>query len=187
MPLMPFYAGSNDRCYRCNEPGDSKLRKCARCQVALYCSPQCQKEDWKLHKPTCIDHKAILKNNGDPSVEVHLKVLLKWLDLWRDAILAWAAFSADLANQPADYLLTHSFFLELERRPPLDAAKHSTRSTFIALQGGMRTAGEMREQFERIPDLGYRGQVIETFKSTVPWVGKIRITLTKRHICSRIP
>lgn len=125
MPLMEFCAGSNDRCYRCNQLGDPKLRTCSRCRVARYCScsstrrpsrdshpastgsPQCQSDDWKKHKPNCTDHKTTLKNHPDSSMEDTLKVFVKWLDLWRGALLAWGAFSADLGNRPADYLLNH--------------------------------------------------------------------------------
>ncbi|KAJ6539733.1 hypothetical protein B0H19DRAFT_371039 [Mycena capillaripes] len=131
MPLMEFYAGSNDRCYRCKKPGDPKLRTCARCRIARYCSPECQKNDWPLHKGNCTDHKTTLKNHEDPSMDEKLRGFLKWLDLWRDALLAWGAFCADLANQPPQYLLTHSYLVEIEKRPPDEAAKHSTRSKYL--------------------------------------------------------
>ena len=29
------------------------LKKCGRCKAVSYCSPQCQKTDWKSHKMTC--------------------------------------------------------------------------------------------------------------------------------------
>ncbi|KAJ7129322.1 hypothetical protein C8R44DRAFT_75213 [Mycena epipterygia] len=177
MPTMVFCAGSNDLCYRCNKPGDPKLRKCARCHVARYCSPECQKNDWKLHKPVCTDHKTTLQNHPDPSMEDNLKVFLKWLDHWRDALLGWAAFSADLANQSPDYLLTHCYLLEVERRPLAEAAKHSARSKFIALLGGMRTDDQMREEFDRITDVVYRGQIIENFERIPARVGKLRIVV----------
>ena len=32
---------------------DLQLRACTSCGVALYCSPKCQKEDWKVHKILC--------------------------------------------------------------------------------------------------------------------------------------
>jgi hypothetical protein len=34
---------------------------------------------------------------------------MKWLDHWRDALLSWGAFVSDLANQPADFLDSHSY------------------------------------------------------------------------------
>jgi len=34
----------------CDKPG---TRKCGGCQVSAYCSPACQKRDWKKHKTAC--------------------------------------------------------------------------------------------------------------------------------------
>lgn len=31
----------------------SAIKKCSRCKVATYCSVECQKRDWKKHKPFC--------------------------------------------------------------------------------------------------------------------------------------
>ncbi|KAJ7749230.1 hypothetical protein B0H14DRAFT_2983026 [Mycena olivaceomarginata] len=177
MPLMEFCAGSNDRCYRCNQLGDPKLRTCSRCRVARYCSPQCQSDDWKKHKPNCTDHKTTLKNHPDSSMEDTLKVFVKWLDLWRGALLAWGAFSADLGNRPADYLLNHSYLVEVERLPPNEAQKHSTRSKFKAVSGGMRTDLQMREEFDRLTDLSYRAQIHESFKRIPPEPSKLRIVI----------
>ncbi|KAI0708689.1 hypothetical protein C8Q76DRAFT_859847 [Earliella scabrosa] len=40
------------QCTRC---GDFwlGLKRCSRCHTVMYCSPKCQKEDWKRHKPHC--------------------------------------------------------------------------------------------------------------------------------------
>jgi hypothetical protein len=29
---------------------------CARCQAVRYCSRECQRADWKAHKPACTSH-----------------------------------------------------------------------------------------------------------------------------------
>ena len=34
-------------------PGQTKLFHCSRCKVMLYCSEECQKENWKWHKTVC--------------------------------------------------------------------------------------------------------------------------------------
>ncbi|KAJ7126388.1 hypothetical protein C8R43DRAFT_705535 [Mycena crocata] len=106
-----------------------------------------------------------------------LKVFLKWLDHWRNALLAWAAFSANLANQSPGYLLSHSYLLEIQRRPQDEAAKHSARSKFIAVLGGMRTDEEIQEEFRRNNDSTYRAQIIENFERIQPGPGTIRIVV----------
>ncbi|KAJ6572580.1 hypothetical protein B0H10DRAFT_2237490 [Mycena sp. CBHHK59/15] len=173
MPTMLFCAGSNDLCYRCNDPGDPKLRRCARCHVARYCSPECQKADWSNHKPICVDHKAVLQN--DAETEENLKLFMKWLDYWRNGLLAWAAFSADLANQPADYLLDHCYILEVVKQP--QPAKHSVRSKFFAVLGGMRTEAQIQEEFARIRHAGYREQVCENFQRIAPQKDLLRVVV----------
>ncbi|KAI9004993.1 hypothetical protein DFJ74DRAFT_402089 [Hyaloraphidium curvatum] len=35
----------------------AKLKKCSRCGIAWYCSAECQREDWKAHKPACSGKK----------------------------------------------------------------------------------------------------------------------------------
>jgi hypothetical protein len=39
----------------CGEPaeGKIKLQKCTACKQVAYCSRQCQRTHWKVHKPAC--------------------------------------------------------------------------------------------------------------------------------------
>jgi hypothetical protein len=43
------------QCNRCNvdEPKDKKFLKCGRCEGVVYCSKDCQKNDWTEHKVVC--------------------------------------------------------------------------------------------------------------------------------------
>lgn len=41
----------NRKCLFCDNPDPQY--KCARCKTAYYCSKECQKADWKLHKRIC--------------------------------------------------------------------------------------------------------------------------------------
>ena len=38
-------------CKECSKIG--RLFKCSRCKDVYYCSKECQKKDWKLHKIIC--------------------------------------------------------------------------------------------------------------------------------------
>ncbi|KAF8180830.1 hypothetical protein BJ912DRAFT_1032956 [Pholiota molesta] len=41
------------KCSVCRKRGKPKLKACAGCQKVKYCSAECQKKDWKAHKPKC--------------------------------------------------------------------------------------------------------------------------------------
>jgi len=51
------YSGiySGHMCLKCGKFGDakSKLKTCAKCKTAFYCSRKCQKDHWKDHKADC--------------------------------------------------------------------------------------------------------------------------------------
>ncbi|KAJ7044717.1 hypothetical protein C8F04DRAFT_1249973 [Mycena alexandri] len=176
MPMLQFCAGTNDRCYECNNsgPADTKLRTCSRCRVARYCSPECQRKNWKLHKLSCNDHKAIIESDPDPTLEDNLKLFLKWLDHWKDAVHAWGILSADLANQAPGYLLNNSYLLEIEKRR---SDKHPTRSKFIVARNGMRTEAQMREEIMRLPNSNYRAQILSDFEGVPRDPRMLRVTV----------
>ncbi len=45
-----FQQTRDGRCAKCSHAAKSK---CSKCQIFRYCSPACQKEDWKEHKLIC--------------------------------------------------------------------------------------------------------------------------------------
>jgi hypothetical protein len=42
------------------------LSRCSRCKAARYCSSDCQKADWTVHKPECRMLKGATDNQGRP-------------------------------------------------------------------------------------------------------------------------
>lgn len=49
-------------CSGCLKQGDGdKLRSCSACLKAKYCSRECQKKHWKIHKKVCIHSKSPLR------------------------------------------------------------------------------------------------------------------------------
>lgn len=39
-----------------------KLKKCANCGIAQYCSVDCQKADWAIHRPHCRRSRAVMEH-----------------------------------------------------------------------------------------------------------------------------
>ncbi|KAL3663046.1 hypothetical protein V7S43_011987 [Phytophthora oleae] len=61
--LFWFKEAKGKTCDQCHAPSE-KLSKCSRCRDAVYCSRECQKEAWKLHKRLCgKTHEQISTNN----------------------------------------------------------------------------------------------------------------------------
>lgn len=53
VPFLPITAIKGHLCFRCCKPPKNVL-KCAACKRAVYCSRQCQQQDWKMvHKEQC--------------------------------------------------------------------------------------------------------------------------------------
>jgi len=47
------------RCFVCRGKGKPKMMKCA-CGKVRYCSKECQRKDWKAHKPKCNFNQAVV-------------------------------------------------------------------------------------------------------------------------------
>ena len=50
---LRWYSPGEFICHTCGVTTPD-LRKCAKCSIVFYCSPQCQRMDWKKHKPDCL-------------------------------------------------------------------------------------------------------------------------------------
>ena len=66
---------------------EKPLRPCSKCQTVRYCSRDCQKKDWKVHKKTCASAAQIYAQTADlkpasapklPKKEGHRGGLQKW-------------------------------------------------------------------------------------------------------------
>jgi hypothetical protein len=50
-PHNVMHMADDNQCFVCNEK--TKVLMCSKCRIMKYCSPQCQKQDWKVHKKWC--------------------------------------------------------------------------------------------------------------------------------------
>ena len=50
---QPLRQIDTDVCIVCGSSGQPKLMQCSRCKKVKYCSIECQRGDWKAHKPRC--------------------------------------------------------------------------------------------------------------------------------------
>ena len=65
------------------------MKKCARCQEVTYCSRDCQRGDWKVHKVTCRAVHTVTstgglrhtEEKGDPSCFLFCFVFLLWINI----------------------------------------------------------------------------------------------------------
>jgi hypothetical protein len=78
------------KCASCGTPEsdpEKPLKPCSKCQTVRYCSRDCQKKDWKVHKKTCASAAQIYAQTADlkpasaprvPKKEGHRGGLQKW-------------------------------------------------------------------------------------------------------------
>ncbi|KAK7039541.1 MYND-type domain-containing protein [Favolaschia claudopus] len=65
---------SSSKCAKCSKSDqDTSFQRCSRCKTTIYCSQDCQKADWKLHKTRCSPplpegtvRGIIMRCEGDP-------------------------------------------------------------------------------------------------------------------------
>lgn len=65
-------------CSHCTYMSSKMLPSCARCNIMCYCSQECQKTDWPVHKLTCkqmAEKAEIEKQNREKDKPEWLKKL----------------------------------------------------------------------------------------------------------------
>ncbi|KAJ7068732.1 hypothetical protein C8F01DRAFT_1119132 [Mycena amicta] len=146
-----FFPAAKNGCLVCRKGG--KLRQCAGCKTVQYCSRECQRSHWPLHKAHCSkskeyseDFAALRSNNPEYAKEV--KAFGKFFQIWNDAIFGWGLCAADLGSRiGAGYLEKHSFYMSIERRPdaPADAP---VKCMYEVITAGMRPNEDILGDFE---------------------------------------
>lgn len=61
-------------CFNCCGPG-GKFEiegRCSQCKLAVYCSKECQKQDWKDHKELCLIFKNMMEDESEKKSRDHV-------------------------------------------------------------------------------------------------------------------
>ncbi|KAF7344531.1 hypothetical protein MSAN_01935000 [Mycena sanguinolenta] len=109
-------------CATCFKPETKELkhRRCGSCQKAAYCSKECQKEHWPIHKKTCQlqrKNRESLPARGTEARDT-LSDIKKWFSK-HTQLLVYAAMNAMKLHDRANVRMikTHMLVVELEPAP----------------------------------------------------------------------
>eukprot|EP00808_Paulinella_micropora_P017664 g41150.t1 len=53
------------KCNSCSKQTSWEKSRCSRCKRAFYCSVECQRRDWPVHKSVCVPPKPKSKKPGE--------------------------------------------------------------------------------------------------------------------------
>eukprot|EP00026_Physarum_polycephalum_P017363 Phypoly_transcript_18567.p1 GENE.Phypoly_transcript_18567~~Phypoly_transcript_18567.p1 ORF type:complete len:210 (-),score=34.14 Phypoly_transcript_18567:4-633(-) len=101
-------------CQNCNvTQNEKKLSVCSGCQLAHYCSRECQKAHWKNgHKEVCKKNKDAISRADAEKIDIHS--LKAWVKFHRPTLSTLVAFSL-LLNDPTSN--DRVLYITLESNP----------------------------------------------------------------------
>lgn len=117
-------AGSAYRCSRCGITND-KLLICSRCLSVYYCSPECQRKDWKeKHKILC--DETVQEQNREITEQLR-KVVMSVHEAIMQPLIA------HLKSHPKYYL--QITYMDDIRKPGIDDLKYSVMRELVKSLG----------------------------------------------------
>ncbi|KAK6980710.1 MYND-type domain-containing protein [Favolaschia claudopus] len=104
---------SRDNCFNYKD-----LKECAQCKSVRYCSKECQRNDWKLHKPTCAYNaqQFAAVEGGEPLLQRNLR---HWVARFYSTLVSAAIRGLDLRFD-WDRINQGGIIIGLEPRPHLN-------------------------------------------------------------------
>ncbi|KAI0062313.1 hypothetical protein BV25DRAFT_1991611 [Artomyces pyxidatus] len=156
-----FGAAGRDTCEACfKNVGRANLKRCSGCNQAFYCSPQCQKRVWHMHKIICkrtTDALAALPNELLEAYKRDSKAITLWLSHWQPMLYLISPYILGIRDSRGPEMArTHCIVLDITERsnPPTRA------------QAYRMTAGRVypiEEWLKEMPDLEFSQEDIDLF------------------------
>ncbi|KDQ60354.1 hypothetical protein JAAARDRAFT_32749 [Jaapia argillacea MUCL 33604] len=134
------------------------LMKCTRCRTTLYCSKECQRKDWPLHKGQCAHISSGLSSDPEPILQRHLRHWTSRFDISLiTAVTVAMKLSQDFSNvsRMAMYIVLrprpHSnigsqFTIAICEVVPLPIFEQRSREMQVNMEEYERTMAQHEEQ-----------------------------------------
>jgi len=115
-------------CHHCNKSDSSdafqaSLMKCARCKITFYCSKECQRADWKLHKGTCMPAGTKPQMKHVENMETVVKIFARKFYILVMIKMVEACKGTDLKKKDVlvelDYTANKDGFVPALQEPPI--------------------------------------------------------------------
>lgn len=120
------------------------LKKCSRCKLAWYCSPKCQKTDWKNHKANCNLQAQLSAPSGEREIDLSRR-LRHFAERYQLSLTLAYMAAMDLQHKPSN-LSDKVMIIEIElHRHRNGASKFRLKRTFE------RPMNVFRQNFSETP------------------------------------
>ncbi|KAF8801765.1 hypothetical protein BYT27DRAFT_7114133 [Phlegmacium glaucopus] len=181
-------------CYYCNtDLPSNQMKRCSRCLLVTYCvsiMDDIYLMSWKAsHKQNCKIHPSILDKSVSGAerpkkmtpewfeLEVD-RALSRWLQLWRSCFQTWTTIALDLANHPAERVMTHCMQLIIRpRNLEDDPAKqyHVIQASVVSISDVQARYPELEVSIDPTDFLRLRFVVImQNYKASAKHKGEVR-------------
>lgn len=175
---------ASDGCASCNghrDPSSNRLQRCAGCKRVMYCSVECQRAHWPIHKKLCkLSAQMLQEISGlQPQAARSAAEFDKWASLHRPVFVFVIHHALQLEANP-DAHKSCGLYVELTAKPdrhkyPLHQRYNISRGCIVSLDvlrqivGGAPHAEELASVYPT-PDEDRRiGVMLLSFNRVARW------------------
>ncbi|TFK63415.1 hypothetical protein BDN72DRAFT_322934 [Pluteus cervinus] len=129
------------------------LSKCSGCRIELYCSKECQKKAWPMHKNKCLMNQRNRLQTTDPLMDVRIKRLRAFTKEHGPALAEAGTRALEVGIRPENAQESVLALTVRERqstRPEL--AYYVTNAEVVPFETFGEKANDLREELKRLVD-----------------------------------